>query len=290
MKKNILLIINPEAGNIDVDETISKVRLYVEYYRFRLEVFETTGSNDSKKINNKLEQGSFNRIVAAGGDGTINLVASLLFGKDIALGILACGSANGLATALKLPKKLSEQVLVALGENSVNMDCIMVNGQPCLHIADLGLNAELIYNYDKTSSSGKFGYLRHVLPTLFKSKYPYKVTIEIEGKQIKHTGILFALANATKFGSGAVINPDGVVDDGRFEVVVFKKLSFLTILKTFIRGATFKTSIVKTYCVTSVQITSEQYQIALQIDGEFIAEVQAVKAVIRSHVLNVLIP
>jgi diacylglycerol kinase (ATP) len=289
MKKNILLIINPAAGSIDVPQVISEMKSAAEAHDFDLYIYKTDGENDKVNIEGKLSTTKFDRVIIAGGDGTVNFVASVIEKTNISIGVLMCGSANGLATALQFPPGLSEQINVALGDRLILMDCIDINQKTCLHIADLGINAELVHNFDDTKIRGIFGYMLHSIPTLFTSDHPYKFEIYIEDKTIKKKGILLAIANASKYGTGAVINPKGTVNDGKFEIVIFKKLNFLRILKTFFSSSKFHPRFAETYCVHEAKIRCKD-PVGLQIDGEYLGEVQEVEARINRGAIKVAVP
>ncbi len=289
MKTNILLIINPKAGSIDVPVLLSKIEQNAERHNFKLYTFQTTGNEDALKIKEKLAATAYSRIIVAGGDGTINLVASIILESDLTMGILSCGSANGLATALEIPKNLDDQLQIALSGKPIRMDCIEINNHICLHISDLGINAELIYNFDKKKIRGIFGYFLQTLPTLKNSQYPYDFHIEINKQRIKKRGILLAFANASKYGTGAIINPKGSMDDGKFEIILFKKLNFLEILKTFFSNQQLHPSFAESYCVNDAKVLCDR-PVALQVDGEYLGEFQEINAKIRSQVVNIAVP
>jgi len=288
--QNVLLILNPIAGSIDVPTITAKVKTAVKNRGAQLHVFHTTGTNDTDKIETKLAETSANKVIVAGGDGTVNLVASLLLHTQTPLGILSCGSANGLASAIELPNSLEEQIDIALGEKYTVMDCLMINDHLCLHISDLGLNAELIYNFDNSKIRGKLGYLIHSFPTLFKSNYPYHFHLIFDEFKVEEKGILLAFANASKFGTGAVINPQGLIDDGKFEVIVFRKLNFFQILKTFFRTDALQQSFAKTYRVSSSVEIRCKSKVALQTDGEYLGKYKRIKSTIQVSALKIAIP
>ncbi len=271
LKNNVLFILNPTAGNSDVNLLKDKVKDVCEKNSLAFEIMETSGDNDQKRIADKVKGANFDRVVVAGGDGTINLAASVLKDAGVSMGIIPTGSANGLALNLNLPDALEDQIKVALGETTYAMDILVVNGEDCLHVADLGLNAELIRNYDSSSIHGKLGYILQSIPTLFKADYPYHFEITIDGNSKKFKGILLAIANAPKFGMGATINPNGKMNDGKFEVIIFKKLNFFQILKTFTNGYQLKSEFAERFSIDAVHIKCKK-PIALQIDGEYFGE------------------
>ncbi|MCK7590885.1 diacylglycerol kinase [Subsaxibacter sp. CAU 1640] len=288
-KQHILLVVNPKSGSNDKSDLIDMVRQKIQEKDWILDTFETSGENDAWKIEDQIKAITPDRILVAGGDGTINLVAHILKDYDIPIGIIPAGSANGLAHNLELPDELEAQVDVALGSNFIKIDHLKVNGHTCLHISDLGLNAELIENFENSNIRGKFGYLLQSIPTLIKSDSPFEFTIEISGKTIQQTGILLAIANAKRYGTGATINPQGRIDDGKFEVLIFKTFDTLEILKTLYDEANLNPEFAECYSTENVVISSHT-PIPLQIDGEPMDKVLKVEASIYDHQLRVAIP
>tara|TARA_R110002072_G_scaffold230670_1_gene387909 strand:- start:8319 stop:9188 length:870 start_codon:yes stop_codon:yes gene_type:complete len=288
VKKNILLVLNPTAGSLNVELVLSKTKHWSQKLETQLKVYKTTGNNDEGKIKHLLNTSTYSRILVAGGDGTLKMVASVVIDTPIILGILPYGSANGLATSLAIPKDIDQQLEIAFTKDAMYMDTILVNDVLCVHIADMGINAELIYNYEKTASSGMLGYALQVIPTLFKSGAPYDFKISINDKVMKEKGVLLAFANAEKYGTGARINPDGKINDGKFEVILYKKLSIREILKTFFKNWSVQKTSVATYSTTSVSIGCKK-PVPLQVDGEYIGEFKDFSAQINPKSLRVAV-
>lgn len=289
MKNNLLLVINPTAGSIDVDTILNKAEQWSKKLEVNLKVFKTTGENDGANIEDLLQAVEYKRVIAAGGDGTINMVASKLINTEAILGILPCGSANGLATSLDIPKDINEQLKVALSQNFMLIDTITVNGNICIHIADVGINAELIYNYEISKSSGMLGYVKQAIPTLLKSNYPYEFQISLNDKVIEKKAVLLAFANAKKYGTGAIVNPNGKINDGTFEVIVYKKLKLMEILKSIVKTPYVKKTALESYRTKSVLVKCKKH-IALQVDGEFMGEYDEISAKIKPKSLKLAIP
>ncbi|HAX16490.1 MAG TPA: diacylglycerol kinase [Leeuwenhoekiella sp.] len=288
-QNTILLVINPIAGGTDKQPIINAFEKHVSIDGNQSFIYETTGDNDKEAIQKLIKEQNPDRIVVSGGDGTIREVADAIKGASIKVGLLPSGSANGLATNFDIPDSLEEQLDIALGDHFIAMDLIEINGYTCLHIADLGINAQLIKNYEKSEIRGKLGYLIQSFPTLLSSDFPFEVEIQCDDQTISEEGILVAIANANKFGTGAQINPTGKMDDGIFEVLVFKNFSIKGILETFYDDAELDPDFVKVIPCKNVSIQSRK-PIAFQIDGEFIGDEQRVEAKMTPHKLNLAIP
>ncbi len=289
LKDQILLVVNPISGNFDKSNLIHGVEANLAGKNLHLLVYETNGENDEEQIDNLINQQHPKRILVAGGDGTIQLVAKVLKAHDLVLGIIPAGSANGFAINLDLPANLEEQIDVALGHTIFTIDTLDLNGEMCLHISDLGINAELIRYYEHSNIRGKLGYFLQSFPTLFKSNYPYKFTIEVNDHRFIKKGVLLAIANANKFGTGANINPNGKLNDGKFEVLIFKRINLFQILKTLFRNTEMNTNFVETISTDQAVITSKK-PIAFQIDGEFIGKRKKVIVKMSDKKLKIAVP
>ncbi|ASV30761.1 diacylglycerol/lipid kinase family protein [Maribacter cobaltidurans] len=287
MKKNVLLVINPIAGGTDKKEIIAAVRKKADGLNIALEIYKTTGEQDGKSILKKLEKTHFSRVLIAGGDGTVREVVDAIKDRDILVGILPSGSANGLALNLNIPDNLEEQLKIAFGNAFIVMDILEVNGSTCLHIADMGVNAALIENYEESEIRGKLGYLLQAIPTLTKSKFPFFVTIEANGKKHREEVILVAIANARKFGTGANINPTGQMDDNEFEILLFKNFDIVEIIKTFYGDVSKNSEFVTTIKTKDADIRCEE-PIPFQVDGEFMGYKKEINARLRPEKLKIL--
>lgn len=265
-----MLVINPVSGDIDKQPVIDMVKQYLGP-EIQFSLFETTGEDDINRLRKRLKTFAPDRILVAGGDGTIKMVAQACEGNDYSLGILPVGSANGLATDLNLPKDCKQALLVAMGQKILILDALRIGKSIGLHISDMGLNAELIKNYSESAVRGHFGYFINSIPTLWESEAPYHFSILANGERREVDAIMVAFANSKKFGSGALVNPRGEINDGKFEVLIFKKLSVVDVIGTLNSNIDMDSDFVEVIQTTEVQVTTEK-PIVFQIDGEVVGE------------------
>ncbi len=284
-----MLVVNPISGGSDKSKLIEAVKAEINTRNYSLEIYNTMGDTNQDSIQEMIFKFQPERILVAGGDGTIQLVAEALKNHEIPIGIIPAGSANGLALNLNLPTNLHEQLQVALGDTFFKMDTLQLNNRICLHIADLGINAELIKNFQNSNIRGKLGYILHSIPTLMKCEYPFEFEIEANGKQIVQTGVLLAIANARKFGTGANINPSGKLNDGFFELILFKTLNFVEIFKTLNDQITLDPEFAEIISTNSARINCKS-PISFQIDGEYIGETNTVVAAMGPKKLEIAVP
>ena len=142
MKKNIIFVVNPISGDLDKSDLLNTVQEFSLVNSISLIVFETTGENDAVKIQALYEEHKPERIVVAGGDGTIKLVAEAMENHNVVIGILPAGSANGLSVDLDLPTTMEENLEIAFLHHYIEIDMISINGKKSIHLSDIGINAD----------------------------------------------------------------------------------------------------------------------------------------------------
>jgi diacylglycerol kinase family enzyme len=101
--------------------------------------------------------------------------------------------------------------------------------------------------------------------------------------------LMVVLANATKYGTGAVINPEGNLYDGKFEVVIMKKLAITELFKMWFRPSPFDPKKIRLFPATSVSIATKR-KVDFQVDGEYLGKVNKVDAHILAGQLKLIVP
>jgi YegS/Rv2252/BmrU family lipid kinase len=247
------------------------------------------GRNDAESLQHQINKMNPDRVVAVGGDGTVQMAAKQLLRTGIPLGILPAGSANGMAKELAIPT-IPEQALNIIVNGVVKAaDVIRINKQEiCLHLSDIGLNAKLIKYFEQSNWRGKLGYAR-VLFKALRNKRPMTVNITLNDEMVERKAFMVVLANASKYGTGASINPDGSLYDGIFEVVIIKKFSIGEIFKMFVEFLPLNPKKTEIISATSVVISTPG-KVHFQIDGEYLGKVKEVEASIEPASLQLLIP
>lgn len=289
MKNNVLLVVNPVSGAVDKSGFIDAVSNYAANEKLNLFLYRTTGHNDISEIKALCECYNFERIIVAGGDGTIKMVAEATVEIDVVLGILPAGSANGLAVNLNLMRTLEENLDIAFNNQYIEMDTIVINGQKCFHLSDLGLNAELVKNYEKSQIRGKWGYFLQSINTLLDSGKPFTATITANNKTIESEAIMVVIANSKKYGTGIVINPAGVMNDGKFELVILKNLD-LFIFGEIIMGNIPLNPDVFEIISTDEATIKTNFPVNFQMDGEYCGFESELKINILPNKIKVAIP
>ncbi len=227
MKKNIIIVVNPVSGAVKKKEIVDSTLLFAKNENLESILYETSGTKDVENIKNLYNIHKPERIIIIGGDGTIRMVAEAIAKEDVILGIIPAGSANGFALDLDLQLTLEKNLEVAFLHQFMEVDIITINGKISIHLSDLGLNAELIKNYEQGEIHGKWGYALNTITTLFDSGEPFTAKIKANNETFGYVARMIVIANAKKYGTGVVINPNGVMNDGKFELVILKNFDLI---------------------------------------------------------------
>jgi diacylglycerol kinase (ATP) len=287
--ENVLLVVNPISGDLDKEELIQEVQRKSDELGKVLSTYLTTGEDDAAEIRKMVDGLKPQRVLVAGGDGTIVLVAELLRDSSVVLGLLPAGSANGMATDFGIPNELPAALDIALGENVIRMDGVEINGEISLHLSDLGLNALLVKNYEASETRGKLGYAREVVKTLSEHEV-FTVRISTTQKVIESEAVIVIIANGKKYGTGVVINPDGDISDGRFEVVIAKKIDVIELAKLLAGNTEFDPEVVTIMSVTACSIECIDKEVHFQIDGEYKGPVSRLHAKVLPGMVHIAVP
>lgn len=290
LQDNFLFIINPISGGNNKTELIKTVKEFAEKRNVHLVDYETTGENDVAKIQQLHKDCKPRRILVAGGDGTIKMVAEAMDGHNIIIGVLPAGSSNGLSVDLNLPKTLQANLEVAFNDSFIEMDIVNINGKMSLHLSDIGVNAELIKNYESGRIRGKLGYALQVISTLTDLDDPFIATIKANGETIETEARMVVIANTNRYGTGVTINPIGKMDDGKFEIVILKNLDVLVIGKILSGNIPVDNNDDVVIISTDEAVITTNVPVSFQVDGEFCGEEERLDIKIMPRQMKVAVP
>lgn len=285
----ILFVINPGSGTKSKIAWEPAIRNYFLNLNHTFDFFLLTGKDDATSLQYWIEKLQPERVIAVGGDGTVSLVAEQLLNKNIAMGILPAGSANGMAKELNIPVQVDGALDIILNGDIKRCDAIRINNKEiCLHLSDLGFNARLIKYFEQGNLRGKLGYFLQVFKALWR-KTKMDVTIQTNTEDIRRRAFMVVIANASKYGTGALINPEGDVGDGLFEIIVVRRITFFSVLKMFLQFKRFNPKKVELFRAESAVFTTTK-KVHFQVDGEYLGRVDHVKAEILKAQLLLILP
>jgi diacylglycerol kinase (ATP) len=283
----LLFIINKGSGKDDTDWK-KLIQDYFEPSDHAVELFDLPDSCDPKDIQQKIDETKPDKVIAVGGDGTVKLAAECCLKSHISLGILPAGSANGMAKELGIPIDAKKAIEVLVHGINKKIHLTEVNGELCIHLADMGFNAFVIKKFDTYNARGMWGYVKAAWSVL-RNHARMQVQIRVDGELKQKSAAMIVIANATKYGTGALINPDGSLEDELFEIIVVKKISFSEIFKMVVTHQPYDPQKTEVYQTNEVHITSKR-KAHFQVDGEYLGKVNEVKATIVAAALEMIVP
>ena len=288
----ILFVINPASGNKNIDKAILRIHALAVELGFDFKFMYTTGVGDDDAIQEQLNAYKPDRIMAGGGDGTLQMVARNILDRKIPLGILPFGSANGFATAIGIPTNPVDAVeMVVRAERTRPLDLLKFNDKHlCIHLGDIGINALMVKEYSEDESRGMLGYAKHLIASTQATPLLH-YTIKTPEQEYHKEGYMLAFANAHKYGTGIHIS-EGSVSDGKFEICNVERIALdaafkagLTALNVFIDKDMFADVI---SCREAEIHISEKAH--FQIDGEYMGMTDHLTVRILASAILLLIP
>ena len=285
--KDTVVIFNPAAGN----EQANYWQERVESIARGCPVRTTSSSGEAEVFARQAVEEGFEKIVAAGGDGTANQVVNGLAGSKIALGLLPIGTVNVFATELGLPSHNLELCWDVIQDNNVRLvDLPSANGKHFVQLAGVGLDAQVV---KETSAAFKrnFGPLSYLISAAqIATRRPPRLFIESENTAIEE-GSFVLVGNGRHYGGPFPFFKHAVIDDGLLDVVAFKRLGYLEIIK-YLQDVFFSSEIrlpeVEYFQTLRLRITSDQ-DVPVELDGELVGNCP-VEFQIREKKLRVLAP
>lgn len=224
-KRNILFIVNPISGIGKKNTIPTLIQKHLNAEKFDWTLRYTEKRKHGAEIA-AAEADNFDAIIAVGGDGSVNEIGSALIHKNCALGILPCGSGNGLARHLKIPLNLKKALQRINDFNPVKIDTGLVNETPFLGTCGFGFDAHIAQRFDTFGKRGFVSYAKLVIREYNTYKTP---TFSIKGKDVEliKEVILCSVANSSQFGNGFTISPNSDIQDGIFELVFLERFKWL---------------------------------------------------------------
>nr|WP_322624018.1 YegS/Rv2252/BmrU family lipid kinase [uncultured Flavobacterium sp.] len=289
-QKKFLLIINPISGGNDKTELKEAVHNFAEMQGVEIISYETTGKNDEAAIQELYLEEKPERVLVAGGDGTVKMVGEAIADHNAIIGVLPAGSANGLSVDLNLPDEMDDILEVAFNGDFIEMDMVCINGKKSIHLSDLGANAELIKNYESGKVRGKWGYAMNAFTTIKELGDPFTATIKANGETLETEARMVVIANTQKYGTGVTINPLGVMDDGKFEIIILKNLDLMFLGKIVTGNMPVDDEEHVHIISTDVAQVTTNTPVSFQIDGEFCGPESKLDVHILPRQMRVAVP
>jgi diacylglycerol kinase (ATP) len=214
----ICFILNPNSGNKSNRYRMGILEKLQKIPNSELHITQYPG-HAKEIVHNLINEHNATRIVAIGGDGTVNEIGACIQGTNIALGIIPIGSGNGLARHLGISMQFNKALKQALQGKEHLIDTLSWNDKPFFCTAGIGFDAEVASKFARGNGRGLFNYIKATLQTL---KTYQSTKLNLADGELEDLYSL-TIANANQYGNNAYISPFSNLQDAQFEVVKIKK-------------------------------------------------------------------
>lgn len=225
-RKRVRFIVNPISGTNGKEAIVRLIPQYLTPERFETEVVYTQQSGHAASLAREATDAGTDIVVAVGGDGTVNEVARSLVHTQTALGIIPCGSGNGLARHLYIPMAHVGALETLAHCNIETLDYGIINDHPFFCTCGVGFDAFVSKKFAEAGKRGLFTYIDNTLKEGLKYQ-PETYKLEIDGESISHKAFLIACGNASQYGNNVFITPAASMSDGLMDVTIMEPFSML---------------------------------------------------------------
>jgi len=284
---SFLFIINPISGGLKKDRIVKAIERAFDSTSVSWSIVFTSYAGHATTLAKEAETDA---VVAVGGDGTVCEVARGLIGTEIVLGIIPCGSGNGLALHLGISRDPNKAIRALLHGNSVKMDCGIIDNDLFFCTAGLGLDAEVALRFASSSVRGLRTYIYQSW-NAWKSYKPDNYHIRIDGKEIVTQAFFVTVGNANQWGNNARICPQASVLDGQLDVVIVRPFGLIEIPRLVFKlftGRAYTSRKVLMYRGCNISISRTQIGPA-QYDGNPCMKGENIAINIVPKALNIII-
>lgn len=291
MRNKILFIVNPKSGTESKTNwiAIATKMLAADY---DLEFQFTTHRGHACQLAQEAVKNGIKIVVAVGGDGTVNEIATALKESDTALAILPLGSGNGLARDLGISTLLPFGAVEAIKKGkTLNIDYGEANGLPFFCTCGVGFDAHVSQLFANNKKRGMWGYLYLSIREYFRYK-PTECTLEYDGKTVKKRAFVINCANIHQFGYNAYIAPRADFTDGKLNITIIRPFNFWQAIGLAIM--LFLRKIDKSRYIETFTCEKITFQLppdaTFHCDGDAIPMPQTVHVEAKKQSLKVIVP
>jgi diacylglycerol kinase (ATP) len=225
----VAVIINPISGGRRRPAAIGRRHVARAWFAARsihAEIEVTTHHGHAIELARAFVRDQMDRVIAWGGDGTVNEVAGPLIGTNVVLGLVPGGSGDGLARGLGLPGDPEAALEIALGDSVIPLDVGWLGDRHFLNVGGFGFDAAVADAFQHRRGRGFAGYLLAGVGCLWRYRNA-TYALDLDGLTSKEERFLVAFANGREYGNGFVLATDGDPSDGWLDVVVVGRGSTL---------------------------------------------------------------
>lgn len=219
----IFAIINPISGIGPKSQIPAMLAEKMQHTEHELVMAYTKRPGHGAELARQAVANDYGAIIAVGGDGTVNEIASVLRDTDLTLGVIPRGSGNGLARALGIPLTVGKAIDTIVAGHTRVIDCCTANEYAFFTTCGVGYDAGVSDRFAKSRNRGPLQYVLSMIEEYLTYK-PETYRITIDGRKFEQKAFLVTVANAPQYGNNVFIAPDARLDDGLLNVVIISPL------------------------------------------------------------------
>lgn len=217
---------NPISGTTNKAGIPELIESTIDKDKFDYDIYMTKYAGHAAVIATDAKNAKIDIVVAIGGDGTVNEVARSIIHSQTALGIIPCGSGNGLARHLMLPMNIKKSIEIINRCEIHDLDYGMINDYPFFCTCGMGFDAFVSMKFAEAGKRGPITYVENVLREGLKYE-PETYELEDETGSKKYKAFLISCANASQYGNNAYIAPQASMSDGLLDVIIMEPFDIL---------------------------------------------------------------
>lgn len=225
-KKKIIFILNPISGTVSKAGIPGLIEERLDKEKFDCRIAETKYAGHATGLAQQATRQGIDIVVAVGGDGTVNEVGRALVNTKTAMGILPCGSGNGLARHLNLPMNLKKCIDILNDCDIHTLDYGLINRHPFFCTCGMGFDAFISMKFAEAGKRGPITYMQKILEEGL-SYQPETYEIEDEEGTRRYKAFLVSAANASQYGNNAYIAPQASMSDGLLDIIIMEPFDLI---------------------------------------------------------------
>lgn len=223
-KIKVVYIINPISGGFHAIPVRNVLERFIDNNKYDWAIVETQYAGHAEELAREYSKKGYDAVFAVGGDGTVNEIGRGLAGTETALGIIPCGSGNGLARHLGISTNPIKAVRSMNDYRIESIDYGIIDGHPFFCTCGIGFDAQISYSFAGSKSRGLLTYVEKVIKEAVTYK-PEGYSLEIDGEKVETCAYIITCANAAQWGNNVYIAPLASVQDGLLDITVITDLN-----------------------------------------------------------------
>lgn len=278
----LFFVFNPKAGQVKIKQRLGDIIELFSVKGHMVTVRATTKRGDATELVKNLEDG-YDRVICAGGDGTLDEVVEGMARREhkLPIGYIPAGSTNDYASSLGIPTSVLDAARVAVGSHIFSSDVGDYNGKSFVYVAAFGAFTEVSYAtpQDLKNRLGHGAYIVTALKYLTDIK-PHHMKVYANGKTIEGDFIYGMVTNSNSVGGVKnITGPDITLNDGLFEVTLVsnpKNPAELNSIISALMNRNLTSKNLYSFKISEIEFEADD-EVPWTIDGEFAGNDRIVK-------------